>query len=211
MVKTYTKIGDVFSAKTDEKTKKYFQLIAYDLTQLNSDVIRVFKERYPINSNPDLSKIVSGEIDFYIHCTTKAGIKMNLWNKIGNNKNIGETNHILFRSTNDYGVKPGEKPITVSTEWWVWRINEKQKYVGKLEKEYQKSYIGLIVSPFVLLELKKDYTIVMVTHNMQQAVRVSDNTAFFLLGEVIEYNDTEKLFSIPSDKRTEDYITGRFG
>ena len=61
------------------------------------------------------------------------------------------------------------------------------------------------------MELKKDYTIVKVTHNMQQAVRVSDNTAFFLLGEVIEYNDTEKLFSIPSDKRTEDYITGRFG
>ncbi len=61
------------------------------------------------------------------------------------------------------------------------------------------------------MELKKAYTIVMVTHNMQQAVRVSDNTAFFLLGEVIEYNDTEKLFSIPSDKRTEDYITGRFG
>ena len=61
------------------------------------------------------------------------------------------------------------------------------------------------------MELKKDYTIDMVTHNMQQAVRVSDNTAFFLLGEVIEYNDTEKLFSIPSDKRTEDYITGRFG
>lgn len=61
------------------------------------------------------------------------------------------------------------------------------------------------------MELKKDDTIVMVTHNMQQAVRVSDNTAFFLLGEMIEYNDTEKLFSIPSDKRTEDYITGRFG
>ena len=61
------------------------------------------------------------------------------------------------------------------------------------------------------VELKKDYTIVMVTHNMQQAVRVSDNTAFFLLGEVIEYNNTETLFSIPSDKRTEDYITGRFG
>ena len=61
------------------------------------------------------------------------------------------------------------------------------------------------------MELKKDYTIVMVTHNMQQAVRVSDNTAFFLLGEVVEYNETEKIFSIPSDKRTEDYITGRFG
>ena len=61
------------------------------------------------------------------------------------------------------------------------------------------------------LELKKDYTIVMVTHNMQQAVRVSDNTAFFLLGEVVEYGDTEQIFSMPKDKRTEDYITGRFG
>ena len=61
------------------------------------------------------------------------------------------------------------------------------------------------------LELKKDYTLVMVTHNMQQALRVSDATAFFLLGEVVEYGDTEKLFSMPRDKRTEDYITGRFG
>lgn len=61
------------------------------------------------------------------------------------------------------------------------------------------------------MELKKDYTIVMVTHNMQQATRISDKTAFFLLGEVIEFADTDKLFSMPADKRTEDYITGRFG
>ncbi|MBQ8181223.1 MAG: phosphate ABC transporter ATP-binding protein [Ruminococcus sp.] len=61
------------------------------------------------------------------------------------------------------------------------------------------------------IELKKSYTIVIVTHNMQQAVRISDNTAFFLLGELIEYGETEKLFSQPVDKRTEDYITGRFG
>ena len=60
-------------------------------------------------------------------------------------------------------------------------------------------------------ELKNKYTIIMVTHNMQQAARISDKTAFFLLGEVIEYADTEKLFSFPEDKRTEDYITGRFG
>ena len=60
-------------------------------------------------------------------------------------------------------------------------------------------------------ELKKQYTIVIVTHNMQQAVRISDKTAFFLLGDLIEYDDTEKLFSVPQDKRTEDYITGRFG
>jgi len=63
----------------------------------------------------------------------------------------------------------------------------------------------------VIQTLKKDYTIVIVTHNMQQATRVSDKTAFFLLGELIEYEDTEALFSAPKDKRTEDYITGRFG
>ena len=60
-------------------------------------------------------------------------------------------------------------------------------------------------------ELKEKYTIVMVTHNMQQAVRISDYTAFFLLGELVEFGETEKLFSQPMDKRTEDYITGRFG
>lgn len=61
------------------------------------------------------------------------------------------------------------------------------------------------------LELKKDYTIVIVTHNMQQALRISDKTAFFLLGELIEYDDTQKIFSMPKNKKTEDYITGRFG
>ncbi len=63
----------------------------------------------------------------------------------------------------------------------------------------------------LVLELKKSYTIVMVTHNMQQATRVSDKTAFFLLGDLVETGETEKLFSMPKDKRTEDYITGRFG
>lgn len=61
------------------------------------------------------------------------------------------------------------------------------------------------------IELKDKYTIIIVTHNMQQAARISDKTAFFLLGDMIEFNDTEKLFSMPEDKRTEDYITGRFG
>lgn len=61
------------------------------------------------------------------------------------------------------------------------------------------------------IELREKYTIVIVTHNMQQAARIADKTAFFLLGELIEYDDTEKIFSAPKDKRTEDYITGRFG
>ena len=61
------------------------------------------------------------------------------------------------------------------------------------------------------ISLKDRYTIIIVTHNMQQAVRISDQTAFFLLGELVEYGDTEKMFSQPEDRRTEDYITGRFG
>jgi phosphate transport system ATP-binding protein len=61
------------------------------------------------------------------------------------------------------------------------------------------------------MDLKRNYTIIIVTHNMQQAVRISDKTAFFLLGEVIEYSDTNRIFSNPRDRRTEDYITGRFG
>ena len=63
----------------------------------------------------------------------------------------------------------------------------------------------------LMLELKKEYTVVIVTHNMQQAARISDNCAFFLLGELVEYGKTDELFSHPADKRTEDYITGRFG
>ena len=63
----------------------------------------------------------------------------------------------------------------------------------------------------LVMELKSQYTIVIVTHNMQQAVRISDQTAFFLLGDLVEYAETEKLFSQPGDKRTEEYITGRFG
>jgi len=63
----------------------------------------------------------------------------------------------------------------------------------------------------LVFELKKDYTVIIVTHNMQQATRISDKTAFFLLGEVVEFGDTEQVFTMPKDKRTEDYITGRFG
>ena len=63
----------------------------------------------------------------------------------------------------------------------------------------------------LVVELKKDYTIVMVTHNMQQATRISDQTVFFLMGEIVESGETDKIFSMPRDKRTEDYITGRFG
>ena len=79
----------------------------------------------------------------------------------------------------------------------------------ELKDRLNKSALGL--SEDLAVELKKDYTIVMVTHNMQQAARISDKTAFFLLGEMVEYSDTEQLFANPKDERTERYITGRFG
>ena len=63
----------------------------------------------------------------------------------------------------------------------------------------------------LMVELKKKYTVVIVTHNMQQAARISDKTAFFLLGEMVEFDTTDKMFSMPKDKRTEDYVSGRFG
>lgn len=151
-----TKIGDVFSANIDEKSKKYFQLIAFDLTQLNSDVIRVFKDIYPIEAEPNLSEIIEGDVDFYSHCVTKLGVKMNFWKKIGNSSKIGKIDRILFRDTNDYGSKIGGEPIRISENWHVWHINDKHfTTVGKLEGENRKSYNGLVINPLGIIELLK--------------------------------------------------------
>jgi hypothetical protein len=144
--RVYTTKGDVFSAKIDENSKKYFQLIAYDLTQLNSDVIRAFKKEYPIDSEPDLSSIVNGEVEFYAHCVVKWGVKMGLWEKVGHIKDVGSINHILFRDTNDYGEYPGQK--IVSEKWYVWHIgDEKFTRVDKLVGDNRKAEIGLIINP----------------------------------------------------------------
>lgn len=147
MGKTNTKIGDVFSVKIDNDSKKYFQLIALDLTQLNSDVIRAFKTTYPANASPDLLEIVNGEIDFYAHCVTKLGLKMSYWVKVGNITEVGKTDYILFRDTNDYGSKSGEQ-IEVSNNWYVWKINDADfTTVGKLEGENLNAEIGIVISP----------------------------------------------------------------
>lgn len=156
MARSNTKIGDIFSARIDDGSKKYFQLIAFDLTQLNSDVIRAFKKIYPLNASPDLSEIVNGEVEFYAHCVTKLGLKMNLWERVGNTTEIGSTKDILFRDTNDYGSKVGENPIKISNNWYVWRINDKDfTHVGKLEGENRKAEIGIVINPLGIMELLK--------------------------------------------------------
>lgn len=148
MARANTKIGDVFFVKIDGNSKKYLQYIISDLTQLNSDVIRVFKTVYSIKTNPDLSEIVKGEVEFYAHCVTKLGIKMGYWESVGNIADIGKTDHILFKGTQDYGHKLGEKPVRVSHNWYVWKIGDADfKRVGKLIGENQKAEIGLVINP----------------------------------------------------------------
>lgn len=151
-----TSIGDIFSVKINDRQKKYFQLIAFDLTQLNSDVIRAFKRIYNLDESPDLSSIIDDEIDFYTHCVTKLGLKMELWEKVGNDSDVGETEHILFRATEDYGVKQGEEPIKVSNNWYIWQINDKDfTDVGKLKGENRKAEIGIVINPLGVIELMK--------------------------------------------------------
>ncbi|GHT79743.1 hypothetical protein AGMMS50262_23780 [Bacteroidia bacterium] len=143
-----TKIGDVFSVKIDENNKKYFQLIAFDLTQLNSDVIRAFEKKYGMNENPTLAEIIQDDVEFYAHCVTDLGKKLKLWDKVGNIADTGSLNHILFRDTSDYGVWISDEPIKISQNWYVWRIGGNFIDVGKLKGENRKAEIGVIVNPF---------------------------------------------------------------
>lgn len=141
MARKNTKIGDVFVVKINEKYKKYMQYIISDLTQLNSDVIRSFKTEYPTDANPEPCEIVKDEVVFYAHCVTILGIELGYWEKVGNIADVGKTGHILFRSSGDYG-KP---QIKISNNWWIWKINEEQKYVGKLVGENQKAEVGTVM------------------------------------------------------------------
>ncbi|MCS3557659.1 MULTISPECIES: hypothetical protein [unclassified Sphingobacterium] len=152
MARINTKLGDVFFVKINDNSKKYFQYVTSDLTQLNSDVIRVFKNIYPMDVNPDLLEIVSGEVEFYAHCVTKLGVKMNLWEKIGNISEVGNITNIMFRGTTDYGVWIGEEPIRISKKWYVWTVNKPFKDVGKLEGENREADIGVVVNPYDIVE-----------------------------------------------------------
>jgi hypothetical protein len=154
MARVNTKIGDVFSVKINDQSKKYFQLIAFDLTQLNSDVIRAFKKIYPIGADADISEITKGEVEFYAHCVTKAGVKMQLWEKVGDLTDVGNLSNILFRESDDYGRSPGKS--VVSENWYVWKINDDSfTKVGKLTGENINAHIGLVFNPAGILELLK--------------------------------------------------------
>lgn len=158
MARVIIKIGDIFSVKIGENNKKFFQLIAYDSTQLNSDVIRAFKKIYAISDHPDMQEIVNDEVEFYAHCFTKLGVKLGYWEKVGKSASIGQTKHILFRDTNDYGHKLGEEPVKISHKWYIWRINENFHRVGELKGENKKAEIGVVVSPPNIIDRMKTGT-----------------------------------------------------
>lgn len=152
MIRINTKIGDVFSVTINDSNKKYFQYIANDLTQLNSDVIRAFEKSYAVSDKPELSEIVEDEVDFYAHCVTKFGIKQGLWEKVGNIPFKGSVD-VLFRDTNDAGHALGEEPVKISHKWYVWKINDKDfTRVGNLTGENRKAEIGVVIPPYLIVE-----------------------------------------------------------
>lgn len=153
---TILKTGDIFSIRLENNTKKYFQYVTKDLTQLNSDVIRVFENKYSIDTSPHISEIVKDEIALYAHCSIMLGIKMNLWEKVGNDERRIDFGDVQFRDTNDYGHKLSNEPIRISKNWHVWKINDKEfKKMGRLEGNYKKSFIGLVFNPLGVVELAK--------------------------------------------------------
>jgi hypothetical protein len=154
--KLKTKIGDIFSVPINETEKRYMQLVAYDLTQLNSDVVRVFEKKYKINASPELSSIINDKVISYAHCASDFGLKLNLWTIYGNSQDVGNPSNILFRDTDDYVRRADEEPKLKSDKWFIWRINDKDfKYVGKLKGDNRNSYIGFVINPYGIIEIVK--------------------------------------------------------
>jgi len=152
MKRVRTKIGDVFSVEISENEKKYFQLIAFDLTQLNSDVIRAFKKAYGINEQPSLSEIVNGEVEFYAHCVTKFGVKLELWDKVGTISDVGDIKHIIFRGTNEATRMEGDPFLEIAHNWYVWHIGDDDfKRVGELRGKNREAEIGRVINPYSIV------------------------------------------------------------
>lgn len=148
-----TKVGDIFSVELGNGNKKYFQYIANDLTQLNSDVIRSYKKEYPKEEQPDYGELFSGEIDFHAHTMINVGVKQNFFIQEGKSIVYPDIKNIVFRGTLDYGQKINGEPIKISNNWRIWHINDENfTSIGKLEGENRKAEIGIVIPPFAIVE-----------------------------------------------------------
>lgn len=143
------KEGDIFEVPLENNTKGYFQFIMLDLTQLNSEVIRVFKKRYEARDTPDLEDVVQDEVQFYAHIVIKLGVKMNLWNKVGNVGLESNFEAPYFRGSNDYG----NPEVKVSKSWFIWRANEDFVQVGELKGEQVNYDIGSVLATTEIPEI----------------------------------------------------------
>jgi len=135
------KIGDVFEVKTDSSAVRFFQYVADDVTQLSSYVVRVFKEAYGREEPLDIPRIVAGEAHFHAHVFLRNGIKQQAWRKVGHAPPPDDLD-VLFRDSGDYG----NPEVTVSTNWYVWKINGPTEDVGKLLPQYQSAEIGVVIT-----------------------------------------------------------------
>jgi hypothetical protein len=137
-----TKVGDVFCANIDGKHKRYLQYIVSDLTQLNSDVVRVFKEKYPIDAEPKLDEVVKGEVDFYVHCVVSGGVKRGLWEKVGKCADVGDIENIIFKDKGEYNREEQD-------DWYIWKINQDfiPVSIDNLKRIYKNSYFGIVLTP----------------------------------------------------------------
>ena len=145
------KPGNIFSAEVFSGILKYFQYIGNDETQLGSQVIRVFKQEYPVDSKVTLDSVLANEVEFHAHCFIKHGINMGLWNKMGQGT-IHESPIPTFRDTYDFGRALWEEPIAISIKWVIWKMNQPMQNVGPLLGENQKADIGMVMSPVDIID-----------------------------------------------------------
>lgn len=147
-----TKIGDIFCVEVDNAYKRYFQYFCNDMSQLNSSVIRVFKKRYPMDSNPKPEAIVSDEVDFYAHTILRAGIETGSWYKTGHLKCDfeEETGKPLFGTCEDI-VFDGDEIIDdiPDPNWYIWKINQKEEKMERLPERYRDVVEQGSVFPYI--------------------------------------------------------------
>jgi hypothetical protein len=187
MMKKLKEIGDVFCVVIDGTYKRYLQYIVNDAMKAGN-IIRVFKKKYNTDENPDLSEIVTDKIDFYAQCTIEVGTELGFWSYMGNIKNIGNTDNIIFRSKKDYSDS------AIQDDWWIWKVSKPFEYVGKLNKENSKAELGLIFHPEKIVERLKTGSY---GNIYSEIFKIKKRVPSTKIGDV---------FSVPIDSRHKKYI-----
>ena len=136
-------VGDLFEVQMDSATTRVFQYVSDDTTQLNSNVVRVFRETYKVGEPMDVRQILDGEIDFHAHVFLMIGLRQKCWRKIGHAEPPSDLDTVHFRDSDDYG----DPKIGISKNWYVWKTSSTSEHVGVLAQRYQKAEIGVVVPP----------------------------------------------------------------